>query len=242
MVVITDRGSIIERALGSLGLFLLGLTVWAVERLQGRGPLAAVLARLVLRSVTAVGWVIDRLPLPDPCHRDRDGGTKKERHSLHVELDIVIARPIDDVFARLTDLSDYSRWMPRLGVFISSGQTSEDPVGAGTTYYDRGWMGTFLGEIAEFHAPTRVTFKEKLRWLGVTVMEARPQYELVSTHSGTEVHHTAEGELFGVFNVMKPAVAWMARGERGRTLRALKHSLESGRAHTAGNRRSPATD
>jgi uncharacterized protein YndB with AHSA1/START domain len=148
---------------------------------------------------------------------------------VRVKLDIVIARPIDRVFSRLTDLSDYARWMPKLGVFIRSGQTSEGPVGVGTTYYDKGWMGTFLGEIAEFHAPTRVAFKEKLQWLGVTVMEARPEYELVSTQRGTEVHHTAEGRLFGIFKIMKPVVAWMARAERWRTVRALKVSLEERR-------------
>jgi uncharacterized protein YndB with AHSA1/START domain len=148
---------------------------------------------------------------------------------IRVELDIIIARPIDAVFGRLTDLSDYSRWMPTVGMFISSGQTSEGLVGMGTTYYDRGWMGTFLGEIAEFHAPTRVAFRQTLRWLGVTVMEARPKYELVSTQSGTRVHHTAEGQLFGIFKIMKPVVAWMARAERSRTVRALKKSLEQGR-------------
>jgi hypothetical protein len=119
--------------------------------------------------------------------------------------------------------------MPRIGVFIKSGQISEGPVGVGTTYYDKGWMGTWLGEIVECHAPTRVAFEEKLRWLGVTVMEARPAYALVSTQAGTEVHHTAEGRLFGIFNVMKPVMAWMARGERTRTVRALKNSLEQGR-------------
>ena len=78
---------------------------------------------------------------------------------VKVELDTVIARPIDDVFGRLVALSDYSRWMPKLGVFITSNQTSEGPVGVGTTYYDKGWMGSFVGEIVEFHAPTRVAFR-----------------------------------------------------------------------------------
>jgi len=146
-----------------------------------------------------------------------------------VELDTVIARPIGDVFGRLIDLPDYSRWMPRLGMFIRSGQTSEGPVGVGTTYYDSGWMGTFLGEIMELHAPSRVAFKEKLQWLGVTVMEARPEYDLVSTQNGTRVHHTAEGRLFGIFKVMTPLVARMARAERARTVRALRDSLEQGR-------------
>jgi hypothetical protein len=76
----TDRGSVTGRALGSLGLVLLGLTGWAAERLQGRSPIASVPARLVLTCVTAVGWVIDRLPLNDTYRRDRDGSLTGPRH------------------------------------------------------------------------------------------------------------------------------------------------------------------
>ena len=148
---------------------------------------------------------------------------------MRVELNTVVARPIEDVFARLTDLSGYSRWMPRFGIFLESGQTSEGSVGEGTTYYDRGLMGTFRGEIVEFSSPRRVAFRETLRWLGVEVMEARPAYELVSTQTGTEVRHTAEGRLFGIFGLMEPVVARVARGERRRTVQALKASLEQGR-------------
>jgi uncharacterized protein YndB with AHSA1/START domain len=148
---------------------------------------------------------------------------------IRVELNTLVARPTEDVFARLTDFSDYSRWMPNLGIFVECGQTSEGPVGEGTTYYDRGRMGTFRGEIAEFRAPTRVAFRESLTWLGVEVMEARPSYELVATQTGTEVRHTAEGRLFGIFGLMEPVVARVARGERKRTVEALKASLEQGR-------------
>jgi len=82
MMRITDRGSVVDRGLGWLGLFLLGLTGWAAERLHGRTPIAGVTARLVLRCVTAVGWVIDRLPLPDPYRGNRDDGPKGARHSF----------------------------------------------------------------------------------------------------------------------------------------------------------------
>jgi uncharacterized protein YndB with AHSA1/START domain len=148
---------------------------------------------------------------------------------MRVELNTVVARPIEDVFGRLTDFSDYSRWMPKLGIFLRCAQTSEGPVGEGTTYYDRGLMGTFRGEIVEFRPPTRVAFRESLRWLGVEVMEARPSYELIATRTGTEVRHSAEGRLFGVFGLMEPVVARVARGERKRTVEALKASLEQGR-------------
>jgi uncharacterized protein YndB with AHSA1/START domain len=150
----------------------------------------------------------------------------KEHHMIKVEMDTVIARPIGDVFGQITNLSDYSRWMRKLGIFVRSEQTSEGPVAMGTTYYDKGRMGTFRGEVVEFQVPTKVVFRETVRWLGLPVMEARPGYELVSTDTGTEVHHTAEGQLFGPFKVMKPMVALMARGERARTVRALKASLE----------------
>jgi uncharacterized protein YndB with AHSA1/START domain len=155
----------------------------------------------------------------------------KEHHMIKVEMDTVIARPIGDVFGQITNLSDYSRWMRKLGIFVRSEQTSEGPVAMGTTYYDKGRMGTFRGEVVEFQVPTKVVFRETVRWLGLPVMEARPAYELVSTDTGTEVHHTAEGQLFGPFKVMKPMVTLMARGERARTVRALKDSLE----HPAGS-------
>ena len=78
----TDSVSVVGRGLGWLGLFLLGLTGWAAERLQGRAPIAGVLARLVLRCVAAAGWVIDRLPVPDPYRGNRDDGPKGARRSF----------------------------------------------------------------------------------------------------------------------------------------------------------------
>jgi hypothetical protein len=55
------RDAVIERPLGTLGLVLIGLTAWGVERLQTRSGLAAIPARLVLAAVAAVGWAVDRL-------------------------------------------------------------------------------------------------------------------------------------------------------------------------------------
>lgn len=60
-------------------------------------------------------------------------------------------------------------------------------------------------------------------------MEARPSYELVPTQTGTEVRHIAEGQLFGIFRLMEPVVVQVARGERKRTVEALKASLEKRR-------------
>jgi hypothetical protein len=87
-------------------------------------------------------------------------------------------------------------------------------------------MGTYRGEVADFEQPSRIGFRESMRWFGA-VMEARPEYFLEADHQRTIVHHVAEGELFGWTRLMKPAAALMARSERARTLKSLRRSLES---------------
>jgi uncharacterized protein YndB with AHSA1/START domain len=150
-----------------------------------------------------------------------------ERVSVRVEEDVIVNRPIEDVFARLADVSHYSDWMSHRGIFKESRQCSDGPVGQGTPFIDKGRMGTFSGDVEEFEAPKRVVFKERLRWFGAPVVEARVRYELEPTPEGTAVHHVAESTLFGAFRVMKPMVGIIGRGERRRTVGSLKKSLEA---------------
>ena len=145
------------------------------------------------------------------------------RYESHTTID----RPIGDVFARLADVDRYGSWMRRTGLFRRSGQTSDGPLGLGATYFDATRMGTFRGDVTAYEPPTRIEFRETLRWFGADLMEARPEYILEADQGRTIVHHLAEGELFGVMRVMKPVAALLARSERARTVRALRHSLES---------------
>ena len=55
---------VIEQALGRLGLRLIGVTIAAADRLEAESPVIRVRARLLLGIVSAIGWTIDRLPLP----------------------------------------------------------------------------------------------------------------------------------------------------------------------------------
>ena len=87
-------------------------------------------------------------------------------------------------------------------------------------------MGTFRGEVTDFQPPSRIAFRETLRWFGSDVTEARPEYFLEADQESTIVHHVAEGELFGWMRLMKPIAALMAKSERSRTLRSLRRSLE----------------
>src|SRR5436853_5754674 len=151
--------------------------------------------------------------------------TKRASTTVRYETRTTIDRPIGDVFARLADLDGYKTWMRRTGLFRRSGQTSDGPRGPETAYFDATRMGTFRGQITAYQPPSRIGFRETLRWLGSDLMEARPEYRLEADGDRTIVHHLAEGELFGFMRLMKPVAALMARSERTRTVGSLRHAL-----------------
>jgi uncharacterized protein YndB with AHSA1/START domain len=146
---------------------------------------------------------------------------------VRFESRTVIQGPVSEVFERLADLPGYGGWMHRTGLFRGCSLTSEVPVRRGTTYVDLTRMGSFDGEVTEFVPPTRIAFRETLRWFGSPMTQARPEYSVEGDESATVVHHVAVGELYGWMRFMKPAAAWMANRERTRTLNSLKRSLES---------------
>ena len=175
---------------------------------------------------------------PQAVHRrgshaygDRHAGVRVETSVatsiVRFESRTVIQGPVSEVFERLADLPGYRGWMHRTGLFRGCRLTSEAPVRRGTTYVDSTRMGTFDGEVTEFVPPTRIAFRETLRWFGSPMTQARPEYSLEGDESATVVHHVAVGELYGWMRFMKPAAAWMANRERSRTLNSLKRSLES---------------
>ena len=139
-------------------------------------------------------------------------------------LQTITAGPLQAITA---NLDGYGTWMHRTGLFRRSGRTSDGPLGPGTAYFDATRMGTYRGEVTDFERPSRIGFRETLRWFGSTVTEARPEYFLEVDQERTIVHHVAEGELFGWMRLMKPAAALLARSERARTLKSLRRSLES---------------
>ena len=152
---------------------------------------------------------------------------KTASSTVRYESRTTIDRPIEDMFARWADMQGYRTWMHRTGLFGRCGQTSDGPLGKGTAYFDASRMGTFRCEVTEFQPPSRIGFREMLRWFGSDVTEARPEYFLEADEGRTIVHHVAEGELFGWIRLRKPFAGLLANSERARTLKSLRRSLES---------------
>jgi uncharacterized protein YndB with AHSA1/START domain len=157
--------------------------------------------------------------------------TRRPSTTIRYETSATIDRPMSEVFARLVDLNGYTTWMRRTGLFRRTGQTADGPLTLGTAYFDATRMGTFHGEVTTYEPPVRIGFRETLRWFGSDLMEARPEYILEAERDKTIVHHVAEGELFGMMRLMKPAAILLARSERARTVESLRRSLESEPGH-----------
>lgn len=147
---------------------------------------------------------------------------------IKVEIEKTVDQPVEEVFDRLVDIPGYCEWMPSTGLFVSCTKDSPGRVGAGTAYTDVTRLGTVHGEVAEFDRPRRVVFHYTWKVWGLRAMDGWPGYELEPAGKGrTRVRHVARGQLYGLFNLLRPLIQRIAEGERRRTVNALKKSLES---------------
>jgi uncharacterized protein YndB with AHSA1/START domain len=147
---------------------------------------------------------------------------------IQVKIDIIINRPIQEVFEKLIDIPGYNEWMPDKGLFVSCTKDSEGPVGPGTLYSDKTLIGTVRGRVSEFDRPNKVVFQYRAERGGKIIMEGWPGYKLENKNNGTTIlHHFAKGYLYGPFRLLQPVIQRIARNERQRTVNALKQVLES---------------
>jgi uncharacterized protein YndB with AHSA1/START domain len=114
---------------------------------------------------------------------------------IRVEIEEIIARPIDDVFARLADIGSYPEWMPKTGLFLTCTQDDEGSVGVGTSYTEKTRLGTIRGEVVSFVRPKRLVFRYVLRLGRKTVMQGSPGYTLEPAGESTRVHQADEGSV-----------------------------------------------
>jgi hypothetical protein len=123
------------------------------------------------------------------------------------EITIVIERPMEDVFAVLTDVSKAPAWTPGLTEVRRSG---DGPLQVGTTLF---YTGSFLGRsyesastITEFVASERFASKTTS---GPFYLEIASRLEPVA--NGTRVATVYRGESHGFFKIAEPIVTRLAR-------------------------------
>ena len=139
-----------------------------------------------------------------------------------MEDSIVINRPVEEVFAYLTDVTNWSRWNEAVGNVV---QTPPGPMGLGTTLRGAGEvMGRIMqysGEILEYDPNKKVV--QKMR-VGPADIQASWLFEPVE--GGTRLTLRSEADTSGPFKVAGPLIDRMVKKQLEENLARLKAVLE----------------
>ncbi len=140
------------------------------------------------------------------------------------EVSTTINRPIEEVFALLSDFSNNPKWAS--GSVEAPKKTSDGPIGVGTTWHS---VGKFLGrriesdtEVTEFEANRKIAAKSKS---GPFPVEFTMTLEPVD--GGTRVSQTIEAEPGGFFKLAEPLLVTIARRQFQNDLDNLKDLMEA---------------
>jgi uncharacterized membrane protein len=145
------------------------------------------------------------------------------RQMAKLEFSTVINRPIEEVFAFLSNPENSSKWHLR-GNEVK--MTSQGPIGVGTTYRS---VRTFLGRriesetgFTEYEPNRKITLKSKRG-----PMPTKSQWTFDSVAGGTRVDLTIEGEPGGFFKVVEPLLVSTAKRQLEADFANLKDLMEA---------------
>jgi uncharacterized protein YndB with AHSA1/START domain len=139
------------------------------------------------------------------------------------EIEVVIDRPVEDVFAALVDVERSPDWNP--GV-TEVRRTSDGPVEVGSTIV---YVGRFLGR--NFESPSTCT--EYVAGKTFTSRSASGPFDLEVANSlesldgGTKLTTTYRGESKGFFKLAEPVVVRLAKKQFETATENLKALLEA---------------
>jgi uncharacterized membrane protein len=139
-----------------------------------------------------------------------------------LEHSVVINQPAEQVFDFVTDIEKLPQWMSEL---IEAKQTSEGPVGVGTTAHavasPVGRRVETTQEITEYEPNRKFVIKSTSG-----AVESKDEYIFDSVPGGTKVTRLTEAELGGFFRMAEPLVARMLNRQFETNFSNLKDLLE----------------
>ena len=146
-----------------------------------------------------------------------------------IEINLVINRPVEEVFAFVSNSENLPRWR---STSLDIKKTSDGSLGVGSTFKGR---FTFLGRqfdgniVVTAHEPNRVYVSRMAE--GPFPLETG--YTLEPVEDGTHVSFVVEGEPGGFFKLAEPLVVSMAKRAYTTDLQNLKEMLEAQALPTA---------
>jgi uncharacterized protein YndB with AHSA1/START domain len=137
------------------------------------------------------------------------------------ENTVMIARPIEDVFAFLSDLENVPKWNYAI---VETRKVSAGPVGVGTVYHQVRSVPSRSEErleITTYTPPRQLAIQGQLG-----PFRSRLFYALDATPEGTRVTNTVEVELRGPGRLLARVAVPRVREAVAANLRKLKELLE----------------
>jgi uncharacterized membrane protein len=143
---------------------------------------------------------------------------------ISVQVSIVIHRPLEEVFAFLSDLENNLKW--RSGM-IAARKISEGPIGLGTTYR---MINNFFGRQVEGEAVvTEYELNRKYATMNKSGLPIETQRMFEPVEGGTRVTFAVKAEpLGGFFKIAEPLVASIGKRRLEADARMAKDIIESG--------------
>ena len=151
------------------------------------------------------------------------------------DCSITIKRPVEDVFAVMSDFSNGSKWAS--GSSEPAERTSDGPIGVGSTWHA---VGKVVGrkietdfEYTEFKVDRKIAYTITKPF----PMTATVVFEPVA--DGTRVRQTIEGEPGGFFKLAEPLVVKMSQRQFQNDSTTSGTSWKHTRSDRAAARRTP---
>ena len=142
---------------------------------------------------------------------------------MELSTSIMINRPVEEVFSYMTDARNLSNWMSEL---VEAKQTSEGPVGVGTTISA---VANVLGrrieniqEVTAYEPNGEFAIKATS---GPAINDDTFSFESVA--DGTKVTRTTKGEVGGFFRMAEPLVVRMLKRQFETNFANLRDLLEA---------------
>jgi len=139
------------------------------------------------------------------------------------ELEIVFHRPVEVVFAALTDVTTYPHWQPGL---VDYRQTSAGPLAVGSTGIA---VRTVMGQrtestwrVSELVAPTTYTVQGTSSPLTYEIA-----HMLQPIDGGTRLHVRFQAQPTGLLKIAEPVLAGVIQRDFAEGFQQLKARLES---------------
>jgi len=139
------------------------------------------------------------------------------------DVGTTIKRPVEDVFAVLSDFSNGSKWSS--GVVEPAKKTSAGPIGVGTTWHS---VSKVAGR--RFDTDIACTEFETNRKITTTFTKPFPTTLTVTFESvagGTRISQTVESEPGGFFKLAEPLVVTMAKRQFQSDLDNLRDLMDA---------------